>query len=105
MPTGRDARDRRARATTLRRFTGAQADHLTVLCRPTGASQHAGRQAESVYRDLAARLAAEQASFQDLACETLLLRDIRRDLLPILDARARVLAETGADRLAPLPRF
>jgi enamine deaminase RidA (YjgF/YER057c/UK114 family) len=40
---------------------------------------------------------------QDLACETLLLRDIRRDLLPILDVRARVLGETGA--AAPLPRF
>jgi enamine deaminase RidA (YjgF/YER057c/UK114 family) len=78
---------------------------LAALCRPTGASQHAGRQAEAIYRDLTARLAAEQASFQDLACETLLLRDIRRDLLPILDARARVLAETGADRMAPLPRF
>jgi enamine deaminase RidA (YjgF/YER057c/UK114 family) len=54
---------------------------------------------------LTARLAAERVSVQNLACETLLLRDIRQDLLPILDVRARVLDETGTSAVAPLPRF
>jgi enamine deaminase RidA (YjgF/YER057c/UK114 family) len=98
-------RHKRARSIELRRFDGSQAHELSILGRPGGASTGAGRQAEGVYRELAALLATEQASFHDLACETLLVRDVRRDLPAILDARARVLADVGQSALAPLPRF
>jgi enamine deaminase RidA (YjgF/YER057c/UK114 family) len=65
----------------------------------------ATRQAEAVYRALAGQLAAERSSFQELAGETLFLRDIRRDLPSVLDVRARVLAEIGQDAGAPPPAF
>lgn len=89
----------------LRRFAGSQAHEVSILCRPDGGPPDASRQADDVYRELAAQLAAQQASFEDLASETLLLRDIRADLPGILDTRARVLADIGQIGVAPLPRF
>ncbi|HWP67264.1 MAG TPA: RidA family protein [Candidatus Limnocylindria bacterium] len=89
----------------LRRFAGPQAHELSLLCRPTGDRADASWQAEDAYRQLAALLRAEKASFEDVACETLLVRDVQRDLAAILDVRGRVLAELGLDSVAPLPRF
>jgi len=48
-------------------------------------------------------LTDHQASFGDLASETLFLRDVRRDLPFVLDARSRVLAELGQTDRAPKP--
>jgi enamine deaminase RidA (YjgF/YER057c/UK114 family) len=54
---------------------------------------------------LAALLAAHQASFRDLTCEMLFLRDVRGELPLVLDARTRVLADLGQSACAPLPAF
>jgi enamine deaminase RidA (YjgF/YER057c/UK114 family) len=94
-----------ASSTVLHRFAGPEADELAIVARPEGPSPDAPRQAEAVYRELAARLAAERASFRDLTSETLFLRDIRRDLPLVLDARARVLADVGQSGEAPAPAF
>jgi enamine deaminase RidA (YjgF/YER057c/UK114 family) len=63
------------------------------------------RQVEAAYRTLAELLEESQSSFRDLTSETLLLRDIRQDLPPALDIRARVLADLGQADCAPLPAF
>ena len=85
---------------TARRFAGSQADELAILCRAADPTADPSRQAEAIYRELAAQLTAERASLQHLFGETLFLRDIRRDLEPVLAARARVLGE-HADAPAP----
>ena len=54
---------------------------------------------------MAELLTAHQASFQDLATETLFLRDVRHDLPLVLDVRSRILAELGQGACAPLPAF
>ena len=96
----------RGSSTILRRFAGPEADELTILCRPEGPSPpDPAAEAEAAYRSLAARLAGEQASFQDLVAETLFLRDIRRDLPLVLDVRARVLAGVDHGAGAPPPAF
>jgi enamine deaminase RidA (YjgF/YER057c/UK114 family) len=92
-------------STILRRFAGPQADELTLLCRPEEPSPDPSAEAEAVYASLAARLACEHASFQNLVTETLFLRDIRRDLARVLDVRARVLAEVTGGAGAPPPAF
>lgn len=89
----------------LRRFAGPVADEVAILCRPDGRSRHAAREAEAAYRSLVDALATQHASFRDLVGETLFLRDIRRDLPAILDARARVLTAIGQSGDAPLPAF
>ena len=94
-----------ASSTVLRRFAGPEADELAILCRPGGRSAETVHQAEAAYRALAALLAAHQASFRDLTCETLFLRDVRRDLPLVLGARTRVLADLGQSACAPLPAF
>jgi enamine deaminase RidA (YjgF/YER057c/UK114 family) len=83
--------------TVLRRFAGSQTDELAILCRPENRSAAAQLQAEAAYRSLAALLADNGTSFRDLASETLHLRDIRRDLPAVLDARARILREAGQE--------
>jgi len=88
----------------LRRLPGRSAAHLAVLCRPH-APHDAGAQARAAYRRLAEALLAEDATFRDVARETLLLRDVRRDLPAVLAARAEVLAEVGEASCAPLPAF
>ncbi len=90
---------------SLRRFAGLEADEFAILCRPEGGSSDVVQQADAVYRAFAASLAAQQASFSDLACETLFLRDVRRDLPLVLGARTRVLADLGQTACAPLPAF
>ena len=94
-----------ASPTVLRRFAGPEADELAILCRPDGRSTDTAQQAEAAYRGLATLLAAQQASFRDLTSETLLLRDIRRELPLVLDIRTRVLAGLGQSAGAPLPAF
>jgi enamine deaminase RidA (YjgF/YER057c/UK114 family) len=94
-----------ASSTVLRRFAGAEADELAILCRPQGRSRDLVHQAEAVYRALADCLVSHQASFWDLTCETLFLRDVRRDFPRVLGARTRVLAELGQTDCAPLPAF
>ncbi|MBI3782416.1 MAG: hypothetical protein HY270_03335 [Deltaproteobacteria bacterium] len=91
--------------TIVRRFTGPEADELAILCRPEGRSLDTVHQADATYRALAALLAAQHASFQNLASEILFLRDVRRELPLALDIRARVLAELGQSAGAPLPTF
>ena len=90
--------------TVVRRFSGPEADELAILCRPASGSRGVARQADAAYRELAARLAEQRATFGDLARETLFLRD-RRDLPALLDARTRVLAELGQRDTAPPPAF
>jgi 2-iminobutanoate/2-iminopropanoate deaminase len=92
-------------STVIRYFAGPAADELAILCRPEGGALDAVHQAEAVYRDLAAHLAAHRASFQHLTAETLFLRDIRRNLPLVLSARARVLGDLGQSSGAPLPAF
>jgi enamine deaminase RidA (YjgF/YER057c/UK114 family) len=92
-------------STVFRRFVGPVADELATLCRPEDGSPDTVAQAEAVYRAFAALLAAQRASFHDLTCETLFLRDIRRDLPLVLAARKQVLADLGQDAGAPLGRF
>lgn len=94
-----------ARSTTLRRFAGPVADELSILLRPEGRGADALHQAETTYRALAELLSAQGASFGDLTSETLFLRDVRRELPPVLEARSRVLSEIGQSACAPLPAF
>lgn len=95
----------RGSSTTLRRFAGPEAVELTLLCRSEEPSKNPAAEAEAIYRSLASRLAAEQASFRDLVAETLFVRDIRHDLPSVLDVRARVLAEIDCGAGAPPPAF
>src|ERR1051325_5948285 len=86
-------------------FAGSEANELAILCRPYGGLADPMQQADAAYRALAALLAAEQASFRDLATETLFVRDIQRDLPLLLEARARVLNELGHNVRPPQPTF
>ena len=95
----------RACSTVLRRFAGPEADELAILCRPEGPSPDAPARPRRPTGRWRRCLAAHQASFRDLACETLFLRDIRRDLPLVLDVRARVLADLGQSAGAPPPAF
>jgi len=92
-------------STVLRGFAGPEANELAILCRPDARSPDTVHQAGAAYRALAALLDAQQASFRDLTCETLFLRDVRQELPLVLDARTRVLADLGQSAGAPLPAF
>jgi 2-iminobutanoate/2-iminopropanoate deaminase len=94
-----------AGSNVLRRFAGPEADELAILCRADRRSPDTANQAEAAYRALAEQLAAHRSSFQDVASETLFLRDVRRDLPRVLDVRTRVLADLGQSACAPLPAF
>lgn len=96
---------RSACSTALRKFTGPVANEIAILCRPEGPSSDTVHQAEAAYRALAKLLVAQQASFRDLTCETLFLRDVRSDLPLVLDVRRRVLADIGESACAPPPAF
>jgi enamine deaminase RidA (YjgF/YER057c/UK114 family) len=94
-----------ANSTVLRRFAGPEATELAILCRPDDRSLDGAHQAEGAYRALAALLAAHQASFRDLTCERLFLRDVRHELPLVLGARTRVLRDLGQNAGAPPPAF
>ena len=94
-----------ASSNVLHRFAGPEADELAILCRPEGRSPDTAHQAEAAYRALAKQLAAHQSAFRDVTSETLLLRDVRKDLPLVLDIRTRVLADLGQSAYAPLPSF
>lgn len=91
--------------TVLRRFTGPSADEISILCRPDGRGADAAVQAKAAYRALADALAASGASCQDVAVESLFVRDIARELPLVLDGRSRVLADRRQTDCAPLPGF
>jgi len=93
----------RAPADTVRRFVGRLADDLTVLGLPEGASAATAPAVEAPWRELARQLAAHGATFRDVTTETLLVRDVRRELPAVLEARRRVLAELGQTGAAPRP--
>jgi len=104
-PDPDDAERTAACATRVRRFAGPRADELAILCGPAPGPADPVRQAEAAYRELAALLAAEGASFLELTQETLFVRDIRRELPLLLEARDRVLAALGESASAPAPAF
>ncbi len=89
----------------LRRFAGAAADEVAILCRPPRRPLDTAHQAEAVYRTFAEILAAHGASFRDVASEVLFVRAIRCELPLILDVRARVLADLSQSAGAPSPAF
>lgn len=89
----------------LGRFAGPEADEIAIVARSSARADDAGRQAEAIYRELIAVLAAERSSTGDVVRETLFLRDVPRDLPRVLDARARVLADAGQAEQAPWPGF
>ena len=91
--------------TVLRRFAGPLADEISILCRPDGRSASPLEQADAAYRALADALTGSRASFQDVAGESLFVRDIRRELALVLDGRARVLTDLRQTDYAPLPGF
>lgn len=90
---------------TVRRAVGPLADDLTVLCLPGGPSTAAASGVEAPWRHLARHLADAGASFRDVTTETLLVRDVARELPGLLDARRRVLTELGQLDAAPQPGF
>ena len=92
-------------ATRVRHFVGPRAKELAILCGPSSGWSDPLRQAEAAYQALAARLAAEGASFLELTEETLFVRDIRRALPRVLEARGRVLAALGQSASAPPPAY
>ena len=92
-------------ATVARRFAGPVADEVAFLFRPGDRSRGTAGPANGAYRAMADALTAHGASFADLASETLLLRDVRRDLPAILAARTRILAGLGQEAVAPPVAF
>ena len=94
-----------AAAATVRKFVGRLADELTVLGLPVGESTATAPAVEAPWRELARELAAHGATFRDVTTETLLVRDVRRELPAVLEARRRVLAGLGQLDAAPRPSF
>jgi enamine deaminase RidA (YjgF/YER057c/UK114 family) len=93
----------RACSTAVRRFTGPEADQLSIVCRPQPVTSDVAAQAEAAYRDLTALLTAADVSVRDLTVETLHLRDVRRDVPAVLAARERVIGESGGRGRGLLP--
>ncbi len=92
-------------SSALQSYAGPEAEELAILCRPGGGSLDPAGQGEAVYRALAETLSDRKASFREVTCETLFLRDVERDLLPVLEARRRVLADLAQGDPAPMPAF
>jgi enamine deaminase RidA (YjgF/YER057c/UK114 family) len=90
---------------TVRRFVGRLADDLTVLSVPGRPAPATAAGVEAAWRGLARQLAAHGATFRDVTTETLLVRDVGRELPTLLEARRRVLEELGQADLAPRPSF
>src|SRR5574338_260364 len=88
----------------VRRFAGRLADDVSVLCLPREPSAGAAPAVEP-WRNLAGQLAACGATFRDVTTETLLVRDVERELPALLEARRRVLEELGQRDAAPRPSF
>ena len=95
----------RTPAVLVRRFVGRLADDLTVLGLPGDGSTATAAALEAPWRALARELAAQGATFRDVATETLLVRDVGRELTAVLEARRRVLAELGQTGAAPRPSW
>lgn len=71
--------------TRVHRFSGRQADELSIICRPDNPFAAVSLQAESVFKKLAGILAAHAASTQHVVRETIFVRDIQQDLPAILE--------------------
>jgi enamine deaminase RidA (YjgF/YER057c/UK114 family) len=85
----------------LRRVAGPAARELFFLCRPSAESADAGRQAEAIYSAILSVLASEGGGFESVVCETVFLRNMRADVQPVREARARVFA--AGDRTTHRP--
>lgn len=85
----------------LRRVEGPQARELFLLCRPPGEGVAAGLQAEAVYRAILDVLEAEGGDLGAVVCETVFLRDLRRDLEPVRAARESALDACGGPPWRP----
>ncbi|MBI5503186.1 MAG: hypothetical protein HY899_00180 [Deltaproteobacteria bacterium] len=95
-----------AGGSVLRRFEGAHATELYLLCCPEpGASGDVARQAESACRSLEAVLRAQGGTPQDIATETVFFSNIREDLGTYRQARRRVFGQTDADGVGPASTF
>lgn len=92
-------------SSTLRVFSGPQADEISLICRPQDRSPDTEHQAERVYRDLVTLLSEHRASLAELACETIFLRDARRDVPLVLEVRERILAEASRSASPLRPAF
>lgn len=83
----------------LRRVEGPHARELFFLCQPPPEAEHAGPQAEAIYRAVLDVLEAEGGSYQSVVCESVFLRSLEADLGPVRAARRLVVAEcAGAGR-------
>lgn len=89
----------------VRQYGGPVAAEAAVLCRPSGGAGSVELQAQAAFRALAESLVAGEATYRDVVSETLFLRDLRADLPVVLEARERVLGETGQTVDAPRPFF
>lgn len=94
-----------ARSTALRAFAGPEANELAILCSSGAGASDVAREVEAAYRELAALLASHGAALENVAGETIFVRDVRRELPLVLGTRARVLATLGQTDGAPLPAF
>jgi enamine deaminase RidA (YjgF/YER057c/UK114 family) len=80
---------------------GPQARELFFRCEPPTDAREAGPQAVSIYRAILALLEAEGGSFESVVSETLFLRNMRSNLVPIREARHQALSEGDE----PTPRL
>ena len=85
----------------LRRVMGPEATELFLQCQPTAARVSADRQAEAAYRAMLAVLEGEGGSRASVVCETLFLRNLREDVIPVREARGRVFAAGGGSAHRP----
>lgn len=86
-------------AARLRTWRGPEATEFFLRLRPAsgpGGSSSAAREAESIYRQLRAILAAEGASPEHVVQETVFFQNIARDFGPFTESRARTLLEAGS---------
>lgn len=85
----------------VRRVRGAVADELHLLARPADPSAPAAVQAASTYEALAAALAAEGASPDDLVTENVFLRPEPADYAAVLAERRRAFGPAPAGSAGP----
>jgi enamine deaminase RidA (YjgF/YER057c/UK114 family) len=79
------------------------AQELSISCCVDGDQPDATAQAISLYRALARCVADKGGTPANIVSEVVFLRDIRRDLVAVLAARDRALADVGPGGHAPAP--
>ncbi len=81
---------------TVGRCAGPAGDELFLQCRPNPSrSSGIDRQAESIYRNLEARLRIESSSLAQVVYETVFFRDIQRDFEAFKKARLEAYSSIG----------